>query len=61
MLLRRPAGAGRRETQVEGGFVERGVVRCLRDVSKADGGAFTGVFGGTLGGRLATREVLVEL
>ena len=59
-LFRLLAGAGRRG-QLEGAVPERGVVRCLRVVSNAEGGALIGVFGGTLGGRLGRYDVSAEL
>lgn len=59
-LFRLLAGAGRR-VQLEGAVPARGVVRCLRVVSNADGGALIGVFGGTLGGRLGRHDVPPEL
>lgn len=59
-LFRLLAGAGRR-VQLEGAAPARGVVRCLRVVSNAEGGALTGVFGGTLGGRLGRYDVPPEL
>jgi hypothetical protein len=57
MLLRLLAGAGRFD-QLEGG--SKGVVRCRRDVSKAEAVPVEGVLGGTDGGRLGTREVPPE-
>lgn len=59
MLLRLLAGAGRFD-QLEGGCASNGVVRCRRDVSKAELVVVLGVLGGTDGGRLETREVPTE-
>ena len=51
-LSRLLAGAGRR-AQLEGAVPERGIVRCLRVVSNAEGG--------TLSGRLGRYDVSPEL
>lgn len=57
--MRLLAGAGRFD-QLEGGCASKGVVRCRRDVSKAELVVELGVLGGTDGGRLETREVPTE-